>query len=291
MKITLRQLEIFLALAETEHLGEAAARLHLSPSAASASLASLESALGAPLFDRVGRGLRLNNDGRRVREVAARTLVDAAEVEMLLETQASGRLVVGSSTTIATHLLGLSLAAFAESFPGVSIEVRVGNTEEVAICVVNRTVDVAFVEGAVVDEAVRSEPWRTDRLVLFTAPTHRLAKSGRVSREDLAETWVLREHGSGTRETFVSAIADDGARLGRVLEVGSSGAVASVVAAGCGIGCLSELVIEQDLATGRVVELTPPMEWDLTRTLWRLTTAVGETSSLGRAFIDHLAAP
>lgn len=284
MTITLRQLEVFLALAEHEHVGRAAEAIHLSTSATSAALAALEGALGHALFDRAGRGLRLNADGRRLRGPARATLERARETEALLGDDRGGRLIVGASTTIANHLLAPALVAFARERAAADLRLVVGNTREVRDRLLDFALDLAYVEGPVVHPDLVATPWREDQLVVVAPPGHPLVGAGRLGADALDEAWVLREEGSGTRDVFVRALGDDAARLVCVLEVGSSAAVAEAVEAGGGLGCLSRLVVCRALDAGRLVALESP--WDLRRTLWRLAHRHATTSRLIEAFAE-----
>ena len=286
MTLTLRQLEVFLALAEHEHVGRAAEAVNLSPSATSSALAALEDALGHALFDRAGRGLRLNADGRRLRGPARAALDAAREAETLLGTDRGGRLIVGASTTIANHVLASALASFAADRLAADLRLVVGNTREIRDRLLDVALDLAYVEGPTSHPELVATPWREDRLVVFAAPDHPLAGAGRLGADALDHQWVLREEGSGTREVFVRALGDDVDRLQCVLEVGSSEAVARAVEAGGGLGVLSRLAVARDLDAGRLVELASP--WDLSRTLWRLTHRHASAGRLVEAFVEHL---
>ncbi len=290
MTITLRQLEIFLALAEHEHVGRASEAVNLSPSATSSALLALEAAVGRPLFDRSGRGLRLNSDGRRFRGAARATLTQANEAESMLRGEESGQLVVGASTTIANHVLAPVMATFAASHPQAVLRLEVGNTRDILDRLLDFAIDFAYVEGPTTHPDIVATPWRADRLVVFVASDHELARSRRIDIADLSRvTWVLREEGSGTREVFVRALGDDSARLSTVLELGSSEAVARAVEAGGSVGCLSHFVVRRDLEEGRLIELATP-DWDLNRTMWRLTHRDHPVSRLASAFASALPA-
>ena len=289
MSLTLRQLEVFLALAEHEHVGRAAEMVHLSPSATSSALLALETAVGRPLFDRSGLGLRLNADGRRFRAAARATLEQAREATALLRDDGGGRLVIGASTTIANYVIAPALATFAVDYPAAELRLDIGNTREIRDRLLDYALDLAYVEGPTSHPDLRATPWRDDRLVVFVAPNHPLAASRRLDGDDArTATWVLREEGSGTREVFVRALGDEVVRLTSVLEVASSVAVARAVEAGFGIGCLSSLVVRRDLDAGRLVELQTP-NWDLRRTLWRLERRDSAPGRLAESFAALLA--
>lgn len=288
MPITLRQLEIFMALAECEHTSRAAQAVHLSQSAVSMALAELEKQLGRPLFDRTGQGLRLNAGGERLRIHARDVLRRAGEVEALFAgEEMAGRLQVGASSTIGIYVLPEVAAAFAASHPQATARLEISNTRHVRDRVLGHALDLGFVEGPVQHGELKAVPWRTDELVLFCSAAHPLAAEERLDPKRMEEVrWVLREEGSGTRAVFEQALGEDVRRLRRTLELGHSEAVRRAVEAGAGIGCLSRLVVQEGLDRGTLVLLSAPRAWDLRRTLWQITHRSTYTSRLCTAFVE-----
>ncbi len=288
MPITLRQLEIFLALAEHEHTSRAARAVHLSQSAVSMALAELEKQLGEPLFDRTGQGLRLNSSGRRLRARAHDVLLRADEVETLFTSEeVAGRLHVGASSTIGIYVLPEIVAAFTARHPQAAVRLEIGNTRQVRDRVLSHTLDLGFVEGPAWHSELETAPWRSDELVVFCSATHPLASEGRLDPARVEEVrWVLREEGSGTRAVFEQALGEDVGRLRYALELGHSEAVRRAVEAGAGVGCLSRLVVQDGLRRGTLAALSPPQAWDLKRTLWRVIRRASYVSRLRTAFVE-----
>jgi DNA-binding transcriptional LysR family regulator len=287
MAITLRQLEIFLALAEHEHTSRAASALLLSQSAVSMALSNLETQLGEPVFDRTGSGLRLNAGGRRLRAPARDILRRARDVETLFtEDRVAGRLDVGASSTIGIYVLPEIVAAFTDAHADAAIRLDIGNSAHVASRVQSHAIDVGFVEGPAPSGDLDVAAWQTDELVLFCSASHPVAESGRLRQRDVVGVrWVLREHGSGTRAVFERAVGDDASRLNHALELGHSEAVRRAVEAGAGIGCLSRRVVGDGLRSGTLVEVEPPTSWELSRTFWRVTRPSAYASRLQTAFL------
>lgn len=288
MSITLRQLEIFLALAEHENTSRAASALLLSQSAVSMALSELEKQLGEPVFDRTGSGLRLNTGGRRLRAHARDTLRRARDVETLFaEDRVAGRLDVGASSTIGIYVLPEIVAAFTETYPDAAIRLDIGNSTHVSNRVQSHAIDVGFVEGPAPSGDLDAVPWRTDELVLFCSASHPVAATGKLQQRDVVDVqWVLREQGSGTRAVFERAMGDDARRLSHALELGHSEAVRRAVEAGAGIGCLSRRVVQEGLNSGVLVDLAPPTHWKLSRTFWVVTRPSAYASRLQTAFLD-----
>ena len=150
---TLRRLEIFLAVARVEHMTRAARELGITQGAASQAVGDLEAELGVPLFERVGRGIRLTDAGRLLQREAM-PLVERVDALFDLVRGASGvlrgRLRVGASTTIGNYLLPARIALFVSAFPETEIELSVANTAEIVDQLISGALDMGFVEGRLV---------------------------------------------------------------------------------------------------------------------------------------------
>jgi DNA-binding transcriptional LysR family regulator len=260
MSLTVRQLEVFAAVAKVENVTRGAQRAHLTQPAASMALRQLETTLGGPVFTRAGRRLVLNDRGRWLLPRVEAVLDGLRTIEEfgrgLPETPA-GDLVVGCSTTIGNYVVPPLLKAFSDAFPEVDLHLRVSNTEEVAAGVRSGVLDGGLIEGEVADPRLRVTRWMRDELVVVTAPEGPLASRSDVAVDELAaQPWVVRELGSGTRSTVESALAAHGIRLDRVRELGPTTAVKGAVAAGMGVTCLSRAAVARELRTGALVEVS-----------------------------------
>ncbi|HUD41164.1 MAG TPA: LysR family transcriptional regulator [Dokdonella sp.] len=258
MRLTLRQLQIFRAIAETGSTVAAAERVALSQSAASVALAELERALETRLFDRVGRRLLLNDRGRALLPAATALLEDARDIEAAFGPGGSAAdLRLAASTTIGHYVLPGLLAGFRTAHPDARLDLRVGNTREVVEAVAAFEVDLGFIEGPCHADAIRVRPWREDELVIVAAPDHPLARGGeRLPLRRLRELrWLLREPGSGTREAVEQALLPHLHHLPADMTLGSSEAIKNAVAAGLGVSCLSRSVVRDLLDLGRLTVL------------------------------------
>jgi DNA-binding transcriptional LysR family regulator len=272
MRLTLRQLQIFLAVAERGSTTGAAEQVALSQSAASAALNELENLLGTTLFDRIGKRLLINDQGRMLVPQAKQMLSLAQAVEMQFQGKGSLErdLRIGASTTIGTYLLPPLIAAYREGEGKVVPRVKIANTAEVASAVAGFDVEIGFIEGPGHADGVHAEPWLKDRLVIVASPTHELARrAGRkVTPAMLAKArWLLREAGSGTREAVEAALIPHLHTLNEGGEFGSSEAIKHACAAGLGLACLSHSVVQDLLEMGRVVEVRTTLP-ELSRTLY-----------------------
>jgi DNA-binding transcriptional LysR family regulator len=261
-RLTLRQLQAFVAIARAGSTMAAAAEIALSQSATSASLNELEDLLGGRLFDRVGRRLILNEHGRSMLP-QARLLLDAArgiESEYGHGGRATEpRIRVAASTTIGNWVLPRLIAAYQRQQQGARIAVDIGNTWQVARAVANFEVDLGFIEGPTQEPQVKVLPWRSDELVVVCSPRHPLARGGARKRVTLAAladaTWLLREPGSGTREAVERALQPHLHRLETRMELGSTEAIVQGAAEGLGLACVSRHAVGDMLELGRLVVL------------------------------------
>jgi DNA-binding transcriptional LysR family regulator len=255
--MTLEQLRIFVAVAERQHVTEAAKALGLTQSAASAAIAALEERHDTKLFDRVGRGIALTQEGRRFLDEARAVLARAEEAEQVLSEMTGlkqGVLRIRASQTIGGYWLPRYLIDFRTAYPGIRLEVALCNTEQVAAAVRDGSADLGFVEGKVSDAGLAAREIARDRLMLVVGMRHPWAGRRRVTPADLPATpWVLREKGSGTRAVFEQALAGFGVNpslLDIVIELPSNEAVRSAVIAGQAATVLSASVLAAGLEAG-----------------------------------------
>lgn len=247
--LSLRQLEVFLAVIETGSTTRAAKAVALSQSAASNALSELESRLGEKLFDRIGKRLVLNASGRALQPRARALLVQARDAEVLFR-NGGGQLKVGASTTIGNYLLPRLLGEAGADLPCERVEIA--NTDDIAERMLRFELDLGLVEGRTPHPELVLLPWRRDELVIVSVPD--LAGH---SLEHLP--WIMREPGSGTRSVVEQELSRVLAGGQPVLELGSSEAIHNAVRAGVGVSCLSRLVVQQSLQNGELVILAPEL--------------------------------
>lgn len=255
LRLSLRQLEVFVATARSGSTRGAADQVARSQSAASAALADLEATLGAPLFDRVGRRLVLNRNGRALLPEATAVLERSAALEGLFSDAHAAPLRLAASLSIGEYLLPELLARWKRSHPDSPVQLMIGNTREVIAAVAALEADVGFIEGTQRHPQLVVRPWLSDELVVVAAPSHPLAGGTAGLRQLRAAAWALREPGSGTREAAERWLAE---RLGPLrvdFELGSVEAIKRLVATGAVLGCLAYEVVAQELARGTLVEV------------------------------------
>ena len=223
--MTLEQLRIFLEVARLQHVTRASETLHLTQSAVSAALAALEAQHGVPLFDRVGRGIVLNEAGRMFMPLAGAVLRRASEAENWLAELRGGEvgtLRLQASQTVATYFLPSHLIRFQRLHPRVTLNFIQGNTATVAAAVRSGETDLGIVEGRVDNHGLRQTTVGGDRLVLLVGASH---------------SWRQHPH------------------LSAMLELPSNEACIAAVETGHGATVLSEHAAAPHCAAGRVFEV------------------------------------
>jgi len=252
MRYTLRQLEVFLAVARTGSVSRAGHELGLSQSATSSSLADLERQFDLQLFDRMGKRLRLSARGGALRARAEAVLDSARDLERGFESRAvEQRVRVGATLTIGNYVAVPLVARFMRAHPAIALTLDVANTEQVARQAANFEIDVGLVEGEVEHPELETTAWRDDQLVVFCGARHPLAqKRALTDRDLLAADWVVRERGSGTRQAFDRAMRGLLPQLKIALTLGQTEAIKRAVEAGLGLGCVSRIALEDAFARG-----------------------------------------
>jgi DNA-binding transcriptional LysR family regulator len=257
MKYTLRQLEIFVAVSQTESVSRAAELLYLSQSAASTSLGEFERQFNIQLFDRVGKSLSINEAGRQLLPRAVELLDRAKEIEAQLSGHAGfGAMHIGATLTVGNYLATLLVAKFLQEHPESRIQLQVHNTKTIVQQIANYDIDIGIIEGDCHHPDIDVHPWIADELAIFSAPGHRLTHQKNIRLATLLnEPWILREKGSGTRETFDRAFQNHHAKLNIRLELEHTEAIKRAVESGLGIGCISRLALKDAFRRGSLVPL------------------------------------
>jgi len=253
--MTLEQLRIFIAVAEKQHVTQAARELNLTQSATSAAIAALETRYDVKLFDRIGRGIALTQTGRdflgEARAVQARARA-AMQVLNDLAGLKRGSLTIAASQTVANYWLPGRIQTFHTAHPGIELRLAMANTGQVVLAVHEGSADLGFVEGDVDDASLAISKIGGDSLVVVVGMKHRWVGRTKITPKDLLTTaWVLREHGSGTRSMFEAALRKYGIRFSDLriaLELPSNEAVRAALESGDCATAISDLVVAQSLA-------------------------------------------
>lgn len=293
LPLNFNRLRLFLAVVEFGGVTRAAAEVHVSQPAISQAIRALEAELETPLLEHVGRrvtpteaGELLAGYGRQIFALAE----DARHALDELAGLARGKLAIGASTTIGIYVLPRLLATYQHRYPGITLSLEVGNTEQMVQLLLEGGRDLVLIEGPVDDERLDVTPWREDELVLIAPAGHPLASGGPVSAAALAAApFLAREPGSGTRDVVEGALAAWGVVPSVLMELGHTEAIKQAVIAGLGVSILSRLTVQREIGAGLLV--TPSLApGRITRTLQIAMRREYRPSGAARAMLDLLEA-
>ena len=235
------QLRAFYAVAREGGFTAAARAFNLTQPTLSGQVKALEETYGVRLFERRGRRVETTPLGEELLDLARRIfdLEDQAG-DMLAAARDLGHgwLRVGADGPY--HVIP-ALAAFNQRYPGLKVSLKVGNSEEVLRDLLDYACDVAVLANLQEDPRLFALPFRRDSLMVFVAKDHPLAGHARIGLKDLdGQPMVMREVGSATRRIFEDALHQSGVEVGAVMEMDGREAVREAVAAGLGLGVVSE---------------------------------------------------
>ena len=247
------QLLTFAAVAEHRNISHAARALFLSQPAVSGQLRQLQEEFGEALYRREGRGIALTEAGRQLALHADRVRADfrqALAFRDALRSLDAGHLRVGASTTPASYLLPYLIAQFHRQHQGVTISTRYGNSTEVLAALPE--LDIALIEGTVgegLPPGTAVHRWREDEVVAVVPAAHPLAtrRDRQVRLDELAGyPVVLREVGSGVRQTVERAYAREGVVMRVAYELAGVEGIKEAVRAGMGVGFVSAMSMRHE---------------------------------------------
>lgn len=243
--LELRQLRYFVEVAEREHISAAAEHLHVAQSAISRQIANLEEELGTPLFERVGRNVKLTPVGKIFLEhsLTALKAIDFAtkQVEEYLDPQ-KGVIKVGFPTSLASYVLPTVISAFKRQYPDVAFQLRQGSYKYLIEAVKNRELNLALL-GPIPpkDELIDVRVLFSENMYALLPTSHPLAKNESINLIDLRhENFVLFPEGYVLQKVVVDACRSVGFLPSITSEGEDMDALKGLVAAGIGITLLPE---------------------------------------------------
>ena len=258
--MTIRNLEIFVKVADCGSMTGASEALYIAQPTVSQAISELESHYGIKLFDRLSKKLYITESGKKLLNYARHIIALCGEMEMAMkDPRKSGIVKVGASLTIGAEILPRLVNRFHKIHSEVRIQAVVKNTMEIESLIMKNEIDFALVEGIVHNQSIVSEPFMDDELALVCGRTHPLYGSGRISLNELLRyDFVLREQGSGTRELFESAMISKGETWNINWECSDSEGIKSAAEGGIGIGVISGLLVEKEVMMGDLNVLIIP---------------------------------
>ncbi len=243
---TLRQLEIFLAVAEHGSMTRAAEVLHLSHSAVSLQIRKLAQAIGLPLHEVIGKRLYLTDAGREVQATGRQIFASIRRLDETLNNLkglTAGRLAISVVTT-AKYFLPRILGPFCRDYPDIDLSFHVGNRAEIIERLTDNRDDVYIFNGLPRDLDIDAHRFLPNPLAVIASSHHPLAGRRGLTWDDVAgEKFLMREQGSGTYNAIRRHLDAHGHRLGRTMTIESNEAIKYAVVENMGITILSAYVL------------------------------------------------
>jgi DNA-binding transcriptional LysR family regulator len=267
LNVSIRQLRVFVAAAKHGSFARAAEEMHISPPAVSMQISELESAVGLPLFDRVGRSASLTMTGEYFLVHARRILGSLREAE---DTIARFRGLKGGTLTIgmvstAKYFVPRLLARFRTEHPAVELRLSVGNRESLVESLTRNEVDLAIMGRPPRELATRAEPFAAHPYVIVSSPNHPLAQSEHVPAAALAsQPFIVREPTSGTRASMAQYFREHQIEPFALMEMPSNETIKQAVIADMGLAFLSLHTLGLELQFG-LLQILPVEDLPLMR--------------------------
>lgn len=255
---TLRQLDIFAAVARTQSLTRAAEEAHLTQPAVSMQMKQLEEVVGLPLVEPAGRGIQLTDAGREFAQHVEEVLERVAHLDEMTARwrgMRGGRIRLGVVST-AKYFVPKLLAQFLKSHPGMDFRLTIHNREEILAELRANTVDFVIMGRPPEELECVATPFAPNLLGIVAAPAHPLARRKRMKLSELAdESFIVRERGSGTRAAMERFFGAHRVKLRSSMEMASNESIKQAVIAGLGLGFLSLHTVRNELAWGHLALL------------------------------------
>lgn len=254
------QLEVFTAVAEERSFSRAGNRLGRTQPAISSAIKLLEVEMGEPLFDRMGKSVRLTGAGEILTDYAKRLLRLREEATIAVgELRGLGRgtLRLGANETTCLYVLPEVLASFKQAYPQVQVDIQRAITRSITERIIEGTLDFGIVTLPVKNSRLQTLTIHRDEMALIVSPTHTLATKRSVRMSDLEdEPFILHKIGTTTRERLVKHFNDGGVKMKVTMELASIETIKRFVAIGMGISIVPRLCIEKEVKEGNLQALT-----------------------------------
>lgn len=267
LNVSIRQLRVFVSAARQGSFARAAEEMHISPPAVSMQIGDLETALGLPLFDRVGRTVSLTMTGEYFLVHARRILASLREAEDTIARfrgLKAGTLTIGMVST-AKYFVPRLLARFRTEHPAVELRLTVGNRESLVDSLIRHEVDLAIMGRPPREIATRAEPFAAHPYVIVSSPNHPFARSEHVPSAALAsQPFIVREATSGTRASMEQYFREHQIEPLALMEMPSNETIKQAVIADMGLAFLSLHTLGLELQFG-LLQILPVEDLPLMR--------------------------
>lgn len=292
--MNLKQLEVFINVAESGSFSKGAEATFITQSTVSQHISALENEFGLKLLDRTGKGALLTEGGKLLLERARRLVEYAREISIAVDRfkgVEEAVLRIAGSSIPGEYIIPAALPLLLGKFPGLTLIQVQGDSQDVLDKLKAEQVEFGVVGAALEDDAIEYTPFAQDHLVLIAPTGHRWAGSAPIALQELvSEPFVLREPGSGTGRAYLNALWQAGikpANLRVAAQLGSNEAIKRAVMAGVGVSFVSEISVQREVAQGALVQV-PVAGIDIKREFFLARRKGRELSPAALAFAGVL---
>jgi len=290
LRLTLRQLDILEAVARCGSFSRASAELHLTQPAVSMQIKQLESILGMPIFEQIGKRIHLTTAGQETLQASRAIHRELSNLEHSLanlQGLKGGTLTVSVAST-ASYFTARLMALFRDMHPDVRVSLNVVNRETLLKHLAENSIDLALMGQPPEGHDLSALPFMDNPLVVIAAPNHPLAGQRQIPLTRLVEEpFVGREPGSGTRNAVEKFFAEHGLTLTAAMEMNKNEAIKQAVEAGLGLGVVSLHTVQAEL-TAKTLCVLDVKGFPLRRQ-WYLVQRQGKrSSSIAQAFVKFV---
>lgn len=282
MKVTLKQLLVFRTIYQEGQISKAAKQLFISVPAASMALKELENALQCRLFERTGSGLVLNGQGEFLLPYANIVLAAEQQLEQAFTASASGKggsMTIGACKTAGNYALSRLLPAFHQHYESTKLKLVIEDSSSIERMLIERELDIAFVDSKPSIANVISEPWLRDRLIIVCGKNNPLTTMEITPKLLSRQVWYLDESTSITRMRAIQLLQSCNITPANNITMNTLGAIKRATATGYGVSVLPHLSIDDELERGDLIELQLE-EWSFERNYWMIRRAEEELSPI-----------
>lgn len=252
VSMTIRHLEIFIAVADCGKMSLAAEKLFISQPSVSQAISDIETYYGVKLFERLSKKLYITESGTKLLKYA-RHIVSAFR-DMEIDMKKAGQCIclkVGGTVTVGTCILCPLIRIYERKNPEISTKVTINNTSEIETMILNSTLDIAIIEGEIVNKDIIRIPIYQDELVLICGKHHPLSDKGQIEMEELNNhDFIAREQGSRDRNIFEQILREKGVSFNEKWTSTNTEAIKNAVIAGQGLAVMSSSMIIKEVYYG-----------------------------------------
>ncbi len=296
INITLKQLEVFVAIVETGSFTKAANRLYMAQSTVSGHIRTLEKELSVLLFRRDSkRNIQVTEMGRRIYKGALDILERCKQLEDDILIDKTNELTLGASTVPASCILPRIITGFAQRFPQARFTVKRGDSGEMHQMLSEGELQLAIVGSNIQHHAFHYDKIAEDYTVLIAPvrePYTTYKKQNVYGNELLTHPLLFRESGSGTQKVVDDYLAHIGMEKSKLNIIGrfdNSDAIIDMVSCGLGLALISEMLVDTNINRNRIIKFDLEKDRSIaSRAYFMLSRKNFDYSDLHQAFMNYI---